>query len=515
MYKTQSFQLEAVHLGKTVNTKIIQNKRHEKCQKKVFVAIITNIVYNGSAYIAIILWEVFQVKKIFYATLSLFLLLALAACGGDNSDASEGSFDTEVSESEDNDVSSALVGTWKWASDAEWEYVLESDGSGTRNGAEITWSAADGTVTFVGEDEVETSWSYDVDGVLLILTSGTEAFYYVNVHQEPDFLASHGLVGVWANANNSSDILVLESGGSGTIGEAADSIEWWVSPVNNIFVINASHMTSVMLFDYVLEGEDATFTALQGDLIFTFNWLAADLDSVVIPTNMLENIEDVYQLARHVQDLEFGAIVEMVDAYFEEVEASEDDIAHEIRELAARADEIIGQLYVYEDSFDGEITIYHPSIREISDDIHLVSYIRPRGRISETRPRAGANLHINFGFYRNGWLFFDQASLRMSDDSIWNNNFGSFETNRDVIRGGTIREVGPKDWGLVNANSVAPRFIDLLDTDYDHVLRFTNRGDDENMDVQLTESEITALSLVGELFWIMGQLGHSIPDDFS
>lgn len=254
-------------------------------------------------------------------------------------------------------------------------------------------------------------------------------------------------------------------------------------------------------------GFDGFFSYFQGIL--------DHIDEIEVDSHMLYDRALLVQLCEYVNDLAFTEIVAMVDAYLADVDASADDIAHEVRELAVRGAELLEQAYVYTDEFDGRVTVYYPGVRAISTDINILPYIRPGGRVSDTRPRGSADLHIDFGFYRTGWLFFDRASLRMSDDSIWEQNFGAFDTNRDVIRGGTIREVGPKDWGLVNHNTVAPRLFERMDVEYDHVLRFINRGEDTHHDVTLSELEIRAVSTLGELYWIMGQLGFRMAEDFS
>lgn len=436
--------------------------------------------------------------------LGLLLLLAallfLTACGGGSS---VGPIDEQ------------LVGTWQWSSDIEWEYVLESDGTGTRNGEVITWTAEEGVFTLVNEAETELSRPYQIDGNVLIIESGANTFHYVNPAIDPVFAQSHALVGVWQNQGNSEDIFIFEAGGTGTMGSAAEEMIWWLTPENDILLLDRGAHAVTLVLDYEVNGEEVVFSFRTSDNEFTFIWLGEDWDSIVFPTEMLEDIEYGVRLARYVQNLQFAEIVTMVDTYLTRVSATEEDSAHEIRELAVRAAELLEGLYVYVDSFDNRITVYYPGVRAISNNINVVPYIRPSGRgsVSQTRPRASANLHIDFGFYRSGWLFFDRASLRMSNDTIWENNFGAFDTNRDVIRGGTIREVGPRDWGLVNGISVTGRLVNHLDVEYDHVLRFINRGDDTHFDVSLSEDEILALATIGELYRIMAQLGFDILQD--
>jgi len=433
-------------------------------------------------------------KKAFFLLLGTAMMLVLVACGGAN-------------------ISTELVGTWLLTSDTEWEFVLNRDGSGTRNGDEISWSTEDGVLTFMAEGESEIIWSYEVESNLLTLTNETLSLHFIHADEVPSFTEDHAVIGVWQNTNNRSDLLVLEPGGEGVMGSESDDLEWWIV-ADRLIINNFSMETIVMVFYYEINGEILSLTSPLLDDSWEFQWLGEDLDSVVFPTDMLEDIDFAIRLAEYTNDLEFDAIVDMIDEYLAETNATEEDIAHEIRELAVRASELLDDLYIYEDSFDGDITLYHPGVREISSDINVVPYIRPGGRVSPTRPRATANFHLDFGFYRNGWLFFDRASLRLSNDEIWDNNFGAFETNRDVIRGGTVREVGPKNWGLVNHNSVGPRLFNNLDTSYDHVLRFTDRREDNHYDVTLSNVEIEAVAAVAELYWIMGQLGHSILDNF-
>lgn len=454
-----------------------------------------------------------EMKKALLFLLGVLIIFALGGCGSDASPIEEGGAGSGANTSPIDEV---LVGTWRWANNTEWKYVFESDGTGTRDGEEINWSVEDGTLTLIRYDETEEVWSYVKDGNMLAFTNITgSTFYYIQYGAEPAFLNSHAIIGVWQNVDNSDDLFVFEAGGGGVNGSAADPHTWWTIGHDGLVLDMPSHETLTLVLGYQIDGEYLTLSARQSDGEWNFVWLGEDLDSIIFPTDMLENSELLLRLAQYVTSLEFTEIVAMVDAYFAEVNATEEDIAHEVRKLAVRAAELLEETYVYVDSFDGRITVYYPGVRAISSDINILPYIRPgTGRISPTRPRASANFHLDFGFYRRGWLFFDRASLRMSDDSIWDNNFGAFETNRDVIRGGTIREVGPKDWSLVGHSTVA-RLFERMDVDYDHVLRFTNRDEDNHIDFTLSDLEIIAVSTLAELHWLMAQLGHRIPNDFS
>lgn len=450
-----------------------------------------------------------EMKKILLLLLGVLIIFALVGCGTDVPPPIDEAIDETMS-------GEVLVGTWRWANNTEWEYVFEADGTGTQDGEMIIWSVEDDALTLIRYDETEEVWSYVIDGNMLALTNtaGT-TFYYIQYGTEPTFLNSHAIIGVWQNVDNSADLFVFEAGGGGVNGSAADPHTWWTIGDSGLVLDMPSHETLTLVLGYQIDGEYLTLSARQSDGEWNFVWLGEDLDSIIFPTDMLENLELLLRLAQYVTNLEFTEIVVMVDAYLAEVNATEEDIAHEVRELAVRAAELLEETYVYVDSFDGRITVYYPGVRAISSDINILPYIRPgTGRISPTRPRASANFHLDFGFYRRGWLFFDRASLRMSDDSIWDNNFGPFETNRDVIRGGTIREVGPKDWSLVSHSTVA-RLFERMDVDYDHVLRFTNRDEDNHIDFTLSDLEIIAVSTLAELHWLMAQLGHRIPNDFS
>jgi hypothetical protein len=232
---------------------------------------------------------------------------------------------------------------------------------------------------------------------------------------------------------------------------------------------------------------------------------------VIVPTQMLYNSELRTQLIAFVSGLDFIGIIEMFDQYLEDVQADDGDIAHEVRELAIRANEILNNMYIHVDDFDGQITVYYPGVRAITQSINKVPYIRPA---RATSTGANATLFLRMGFQRNNWLFFDRTSLRLSDDSFIHHNNTFFDRQTEILRGGIQEEV-VRDWGLVNWNSgYIRRRINYMDVDYNHVLRFTNRDDDTHHDVTLSNVEINAVRNILELFQLMGRLGHEIPRQF-
>ena len=181
-------------------------------------------------------------------------------------------------------IDEALVGTWQWTNHVEWEYVLESDGTGTRDGEEIRWTAEDGIVTFTDAAEIESRWEYEIDGNLLILTGATMSFYYIHAETTPTFTNNPPLLGVWANLRNSADLFVFEPDGTGAMGTEASPIAWWITPNNILLVDNANMERTVMVLSYEIEAEVLTLTAHQIEDRWEFQWLGEDLDSIVSPT---------------------------------------------------------------------------------------------------------------------------------------------------------------------------------------------------------------------------------------
>ena len=241
-------------------------------------------------------------------------------------------------------------------------------------------------------------------------------------------------------------------------------------------------------------------------------------ESLSYSTNMLEDEELLTNLLYYTLSLEFDQLLEMVDAYLEDVDASEDDVAHEIHELALRGAELVEIVDVDIDDFNGQITVYYPGIREISSSVHIVPFIRPEPERVHGRaaPRVRANFDITKGFVRSEWLHFDRTELRMSDGQIVWRNYEASDKSEDVVSEGVREEARRWNFGLFHAvrgSGYTHRFANDMDINYDHVLRFVNRTRDENFDVTLSQAEISALSTIAELFILMAQLTEGIPDE--
>ena len=91
------------------------------------------------------------------------------------------------------------------------------------------------------------------------------------------------------------------------------------------------------------------------------------------------------------------------------------------------------------------------------------------------------------GFKKNDWLFFDEISITSQNKETETKSFNSYDINRDVIASG-IKE---------SVFSIFPNAAKFID-DENIIIRFSNTGKRENVDHQLTDLEIAALStLVG------------------
>jgi len=276
--------------------------------------------------------------------------------------------------------------------------------------------------------------------------------------------------------------------------------------LENPNVFNSLETNRELGFFFMYQGFSRALDMPAGMLVCVFGASPPPL-----PTQMLYDAELRVQLMAYVSGLDFTSIVEMADNYLEYFATNDDDVAHEVRELAIRANEILGNMLIYVDDFDGQITIYYPGVREITQSINIVPYIRPS---RATSTGANATLFMRTGFRRSNWLFFDRTSLRLSDGSFIQHNNSFFDRQTEILHGGIQEEV-VRDWGLVNWDSgYIRRRVNYMDVDYDHVLRFTNRGDDTHHDVTLSSTEINAVRNIFELFQLMGRLGFEIPRRF-
>jgi len=229
------------------------------------------------------------------------------------------------------------------------------------------------------------------------------------------------------------------------------------------------------------------------------------------PTAILEDVAVQRALVEYALNLEFNEIIEMIDEHIDINGERDSDATYEIRELAARGIELLERVELVVDDFDGQITVYYSGIREISSTVNIVSFIRP-GEVGSIPRFASADFYLSMGFYRNDWLFFDRTELRMSDDSIRERNHHPVTTHTDVVDGNTVRESVISNYSLVNAPSVRRQFVERMDVNYDHILRFSNRDTNTNLDFTLSNTEISALTTLAEIFNIIWALRETITE---
>ena len=277
-------------------------------------------------------------------------------------------------------IDEALVGTWVQDGSATDRLVLEADGTGMAENA-LAWHVGEEPGEWFirfGDAEDYTHFTYElIDGQILksTLAATGQTFVYIKAEYAEGQLPSGNspVVGVWALETDNQNWFIFGADGTGTIG--ADEISWWTIGDDIVAMNFGEHIN---LFFYEIDGEHITFSRVRDGETFPQRvWLAEDVDSVLLPTNMLYDEALLERLVRYAVNLEFADIIEMVDQYLRSVDATEEDIAYEVRELAVRAEELLAQVYVYVDDFDGQVTVYYPGVREISSSINIVPYIRP------------------------------------------------------------------------------------------------------------------------------------------
>jgi len=326
------------------------------------------------------------------------------------------------------------------------------------------------------------------------------------------------LIGTWRGRENGTILAIFEDGTFYLTNDNGVTESTWEIRAGIFYVgeesIGSVRVEGVSLIFLMASGNEAVY------LRDSYEAIAPERQ-----TNMIADGEYLTNLLYLTLSLDFDSLLAMVDEYLENPDVSENDVAYEIRELALRGAELAEIVDVVVDDFDGQITVYYPGIREISSTVRMVPYIRPEpSRVhGRAAPRVRANFRITKGFVRQDWLHFDRTELRMSNDQIVWRNYESGYKTEDVVQGGVREEARRWSHGLfhvvnndgeVRNSGYIYRFATQMDVNYDHVLRFVNRGRDENYDVVLSDAEISALATLAELFIIMGRLTEGIPTEY-
>lgn len=165
-----------------------------------------------------------------------------------------------------------------------------------------------------------------------------------------------------------------------------------------------------------------------------------------------------------------------VDGYLQKDESSS-----ELLGWLEQLEDIRKKCEVITDSFTGKTSIYYSGVRDISDQINVVPIVQ----ITDY----GASMEYELGFRKSGWLFFDTISVTSHNKKTEAKSFNSFDINRDAISGNIVQE---------SVFSVFPSVEKFID-DENVMIRFENTDKRENIDHQLTDVEVSAISTLAEL----------------
>ena len=210
--------------------------------------------------------------------------------------------------------------------------------------------------------------------------------------------------------------------------------------------------------------------------------ILGSIQEVELPTNDLFMSEDRQEEYRRlINSFSFKELEEFLIAYIEEYEPDERDSVFEalaILERMAPALEQRGNFIIIHDDFDNSYTLKFRGANEISRNTS----------IDVTISSNPSSMNVSVGFVRSGWLFFDRIEIRSDGEVVISTSHDHFAMQRDVLRGGTIREY------LVNNNRLVSRDVVMEIYNAENtVIRFENRTNRETFDHTFTAAEVNAL----------------------
>lgn len=234
---------------------------------------------------------------------------------------------------------------------------------------------------------------------------------------------------------------------------------------------------------YAPDGSAAPATYNNGDLHFNETEFVAEEDATAekeVPVQKgLLTEEQSNACDSLLESCKYNELHEYILGLIADGTLQEDGSSSELLGWLEQLEEISKKCEIVSDAFEKKTTVYYPGAKEISNQINVVPILQ----IGEY----GASIEYELGFKRNDWLFFDEISITSQNKETETKSFNSYDINRGVIASG-IKE---------SVFSIFPNAAKFID-DENIIIRFSNTGKRENVDHQLTDLEIAAIStLVG------------------
>lgn len=202
--------------------------------------------------------------------------------------------------------------------------------------------------------------------------------------------------------------------------------------------------------------------AIQGIDNFSITYLS------LAPNDFLA--DETRREAAHemVKDLEFEKLLGLTQDYIDSNQPKPNDFVFDIVEILDA--ELIRNTFLEVDSIEGKNKLFYKEKSEISESTKLVPYVE------------GGNVMFDIGFVKKGWLFANEVLLHINGED--NITILTSKPVRNVLGSGNIEEI-------LTSGNLSEDDIDTLRNAETITARF--KGRDEEMDVEIPQSEVTAL----------------------
>lgn len=187
----------------------------------------------------------------------------------------------------------------------------------------------------------------------------------------------------------------------------------------------------------------------------------------------------------------YSELCDYISSFVKNNDVSENDIAPNLLDLAQSLSDLESQCEVVTDNVENKTIVYYPEVKDIDSKINVVPFL-------ETS-QWGISMEYKIGFRKNGWLFFDKISLASNNLDTKDTTFKSYDVIRDALSGSTIQEYV---YSAINVATFAE--------DEGAMVRFTNSETRETLDHTLTDSEITAISVLSQVKDLHSRFYYSV-----
>lgn len=252
-------------------------------------------------------------------------------------------------------------------------------------------------------------------------------------------------------------------------------------------------------YGYLFIHEKKAYLFASGQPEGTTSKLEEYVNQIVENIELMERKQDFLddkELREKINNLKnefkFYEIVEIADKYIAENNPDDTDSAFVVKEAAQEAAKAMQNCTLVVDDFSGEGVLYGGA-SVISSEINFVPYF------ADSYDR----VTVRVGFKKNGWLFFEDVSVKVADGDFVDDYFSYDEVKREVVSGSTILEEANAEFEfdevekILAAENPIIRFIGENDETYDH---------------KLTKQEIDSLSNIYSISKGMTVIANKILD---